>query len=737
MSIAVKKLLKRYGRTNRIHLSQIWPDIEEGLLRLLNDLNDGFTIEECMRLYSLVYDYCTGKGSGFKFSLYNRVESLLKRHMNNIIRKTESAYALGLVQCYIEEWEKYMTAMKVIDHIFLFLNIYSKQDETEVYEIYQLGVVIWNENIFKKVGEKFIRSILSLIEKSRDGEKVDISLIKSSIRCLADSKEPDGSSLYTKYFSDLLITETRYYYESEALEYISNGNISLYLKYIEESLQDEETRVTYLPEETNTPLIIACRSVLISDQLDTFEDNFLIFLNENKYEDVNRIYKYLLTVGDIQNISELFKVWVQGRGDTELNGISPNEYDNPQVYSDALLRVYELSHAFIKKSFNKDKLFSGCLDTGMKRFVNQNPVTMAAKTSTKSAELLAKYTNIILSKDSKLSEKKTERKLNGIILMFKLLEDKDVFQTFYRNLLGRRLLYKSSKSESLEAFMISKLQPLSSADYYSKVSRMLQDIDSSRILESEFKEHGSDKYDYKFSVEILTFVYWPIKEPKHNFLLPPELLPCLSSFENFFTEKYPLKKLMWVWEFSKAEIRSVNAFKEKYFIQGTMFQASIMLAFNQQDILSWDDLSNITDLPPKILQNVLTFLVKSKILHVSPKNSTKIGTKNKFKINAGYQQKKKKLNLSLVEERRPDAEADFDTKRSTLQNRNLYIQAALIRVIKKNNEMAYNDLISQTVEVLKDQFKPSIPVIKKNIDDLIAKDYMKRKTGDMEVLQYT
>lgn len=44
------------------------------------------------------------------------------------------------------------------------------------------------------------------------------------------------------------------------------------------------------------------------------------------------------------------------------------------------------------------------------------------------------------------------------MIVFKYIEDKDVFQKFYANMLAKRLVQRNSASDDAEASMISKLK---------------------------------------------------------------------------------------------------------------------------------------------------------------------------------------------------------------------------------------------------------------------------------------
>jgi cullin 1 len=58
------------------------------------------------------------------------------------------------------------------------------------------------------------------------------------------------------------------------------------------------------------------------------------------------------------------------------------------------------------------------------------------------------------------------------MVIFKYLEEKDVFQTFYSTKLSKRLIHSVSASDEAEASMISKLKEACGFEYTNKLQRM-------------------------------------------------------------------------------------------------------------------------------------------------------------------------------------------------------------------------------------------------------------------------
>jgi cullin 1 len=58
------------------------------------------------------------------------------------------------------------------------------------------------------------------------------------------------------------------------------------------------------------------------------------------------------------------------------------------------------------------------------------------------------------------------------MVLFKYLEDKDVFQNFYSTKLSKRLIHQVSASDEAESSMIGKLKEACGFEYTQKLQRM-------------------------------------------------------------------------------------------------------------------------------------------------------------------------------------------------------------------------------------------------------------------------
>lgn len=104
--------------------------------------------------------------------------------------------------------------------------------------------------------------------------------------------------------------------------------------------------------------------------------------------------------------------------------------------------MYNRYESILRKQFHDEIGFKRSLDKACASFINKNAVTGKAKSSNFSAELLAAYCHILLRKSNKnLEESKVEGAIDQIMVIFRYIADKDVFEGFYKRRLADRLVW--------------------------------------------------------------------------------------------------------------------------------------------------------------------------------------------------------------------------------------------------------------------------------------------------------
>ncbi|KAH1275249.1 hypothetical protein KXX16_003359 [Aspergillus fumigatus] len=682
--------------------------------------------------------------------LYKLLGEYLSRHLEAVYRESLSHTEEALLGFYIREWVRYTTAAKYVNHLFRYLNRHWVKREIDegkknVYDVYTLHLVKWKDDFFMKVHEKVMEAVLNLIEKQRNGETIEQSQIKNIVDSFVslglDENDSTKSTLevYRVYFEKPFIAATRVYYENESRQFVAENSVVEYMKKAEARLDEEKARVgLYLHPDIMKRLTDTCLDVLVTAHSELLRDEFQVLLDNERQDDLARMYRLLSRIKDgLDPLRAKFETHVRKAGLAAVEKVAAEgEAFEPKMYVDALLQVHTRYQNLVNEAFNGESEFVRSLDNACREFVNRNKVCKSS--STKSPELLARYTDSLLKKGSKAAEEsELEEMLVQIMTVFKYIEDKDVFQKFYSKMLAKRLVHVSSVSDDAETSMISKLKEACGFEYTNKLQRMFQDIQISKDLNSNYKdwqEKVLDEDDRKKQVDahfqILGTGFWPLNPPTTGFSAPPEIVKTYERFQSFYYDKHNGRKLTWLWQLCKGEVKAnyIKNTKVPYTFQVSTFQMGILLLFNENDTLTYSDIQKATSLAPEILDPNLAILLKAKVLLPSPEGA-KPEPGTSFSLNYNFKNKKIKVNLNIQIKSEQKVESD-DTHKTIEEDRKLLLQSAIVRIMKSRKKMKHVQLVQEVIQQVKSRFPPKVQDIKKNIEALMEKDYIERLDGD-------
>ena len=620
----------------------------------------------------------------------------LSNHLDGVYAASLSHSEEGLLAFYIREWKRYTTAAKYINHLFSYLNRHWVKREIDegkkdIYDVYTLHLVKWKDDFFKKVNENVMKAVLNLVEKQRNGETIEHSQIRSIVDSFVslglDENDSSKSTLvvYQYYFEKPFIEATKVYYENESKRFVAENSVVEYMKKAETRLDEERGRVNlYLHPDITENLIDTCLDVLVSAHSGLLRDEFQVLLDAERRDDLKRMYELLVQIKDgLDPLRSKFESHVRKAGLAAVEKVaSGTQAIEPKVYIDSLLQVHAQYKSMVDYAFRGESEFVRSLDNACREFVNRNVV--CSSNSSKSPELLARYTDSLLKKGSKSPEEsEIEELLVQIMTVFKYIEDKDVFQKFYSRMLAKRLVHVSSVSDDAETSMISKLKEACGYEYTNKLQRMFQDIQISKDLNNQYKDWQDkilDEEDRKKGVDphfqILGTGFWPLNPPSTQFIPPQEIVKATERFKNFYFDKHSGRKLSWLWQLCKGEVKAnyIKNAKVPYTFQVSTFQMGILLLFNQHDNLEYSEIEKATSLSSDILEPNLGILVKARVLLPTPSDAKpRPGTS--YALNYNFKNKKIKVNLNIQVKSEQKTESD-DTHKTVEEDRKLLLQVS-------------------------------------------------------------
>ncbi|CEI40418.1 unnamed protein product [Fusarium venenatum] len=729
---------------NREDIGATWTYLQAGIARVMNELEQGIDMQMYMGVYTLVaFDsHLLGE------ELYNKLIDYLKHHLEDLVNQSKTHTDEALLAFYIKEWGRYTVAAKYIHHLFRYLNRHWVKREIDegkknIYDVYTLHLVQWRKELFEKVNVKVMDAVLKLVEKQRNGETIEHSQIKQVVDSFVslglDEADPSKSTLdvYRFHFERPFLTATKEFYLAESKQFVAENSVVEYMKKAETRLAEEEERVgMYLHRDIALPLKRTCNQALIADHSALLREEFQVLLDNDREEDMARMYNLLSRIPDgLDPLRARFETHVRKAGLAAVQKIQSAEGDKlePKVYVDALLDIHTQYQGLVERAFKNEPEFTRSLDNACREFVNRNEVCKSG--SSKSPELLAKYADVLLRKSStSIEESELEHTLDQIMTVFKYIEDKDVFQKFYSRMLARRLVNSNSSSDDAETSMISKLKEACGFEYTNKLQRMFQDMQISGDLNKEFRVHLEGVESTKVvdsTFFILGTGFWPLTAANTDFNPPPEIAAEIERFTRFYKHKHDGRKLTWMWNLCKGEIKAsyCKASKTPYTFQVSIYQMAILLLFNEKDSYSYDDILSATQLSKEVSDQAIAVLLKAKVLIMSGAAGEKPGSGKTFKLNYDFKSKKIRINLNIGGTKETKQE-EVETNKTIEEDRKLVLQSAIVRIMKARKKMKHTQLVSETINQIRSRFVPKVGDIKKCIEILLDKEYLERLEDD-------
>uniref|UniRef100_A0A8C1BKL9 Cullin-4A n=2 Tax=Cyprinus carpio TaxID=7962 RepID=A0A8C1BKL9_CYPCA len=675
-----------------------WIKLRDAVSAIQNSTSIKYNLEE---LYQAVENLCSYKVSPV---LYKQLRQVCEDHIQAQIHQfreypSSSLDSLSFLKRMNRCWQDHCSQTIMIRSIFLFLDRTYILQNSLLPSIWDTGLELFRTHIVSDgaVQSRTVEGILEQIERERNGETVDRSLLRSLLGMLSDLQ------VYKDSFEQRFLTETNRLYAAEGQRLMQERDVPEYLHHVSRRLEEENDRTNH---KTHTKLMCVYAHC--------FSSGLWMLLDENRVCELTLLYELLSKVkGGLMTLLQAWRDYIKSFGG-EI--VSSPEKDKELVQE--LLDFKDKMDHVTQRCFQRNDNFINAMKEAFENFINKRP--------NKPAELIAKYVDSKLRAGNKeATEEELERILDKIMIIFRFIHGKDVFEAFYKKDLAKRLLVGKSASVDAEKSMLSKLKHECGAAFTSKLEGMFKDMELSKDIMIQFKQYmqnQSDPSNIELTVNILTMGYWPSYTPM-DVHLPAEMVKLQEVFKIFYLGKHSGRKLQWQPTLGHAVLKT--EFKEgKKELQVSLFQTLVLLMFNESDEYSVEEIRTATGIEDGELKRTLQSLAcgKARVLNKMPRGKD-VEDADRFHFNSDFTHKLFRIKINQIQ-MKETVEEQVSTTERVFQDRQYQIDAALVRIMKMRKTLSHNLLVSELYNQLKFPVKPAD--LKKRIESLIDRDYMER-----------
>jgi cullin 3 len=723
---------------DRTTAQQTWEALANAIDEIYNRNASQLSFEE---LYRNAYNLVLHKHGTL---LYDGVSEKISTHLLETVQNLQNVDDSSLLEEMAVTWSEHQITMVMVRDILMYMDrtYVQAQRRKPVYELglHLFRVIVWEH---PRVQKRITDLLLTAIASERAGLLIDDrTLLKTNISMLLALGQADFSNVYERDFENVFLGTTQEFYRLESLEFLSNNSATDYVGKATCRMEEEKERslALGLPSTTEAPLCKIIETELIERHARTLVDmersGFAALLkDETKTEELQQMYDLFVRVpSSVDYLRDALCDRIKTEGKALIADQEKGAAD-PSAFVRGVLTMRERYHRVLQISFRDEKKAQKRVKESFENFLNQNA---------RAASCLAVYSDELLRAGLRgATEAQVTEELQKVIIMFRYLADKDVFEAFYKQHLAKRLLGGRSVSDEAERAMVSQLKAECGYQFTSKLEGMFNDMRISRDMRSAYKQNGKSlDGGVDMEVDVLTNGYWPSQNVTPC-TLPAKVQEAIDHFSTFYLEKHTGRKLSWQTSAGSAEIRATFGGKRHDLCVST-YQMCILLLFNDDDVLTLGQIRSRTQIPDMDLRRHLISLCtpKNRILRKGSKGRAIVSDDDTFTFNNEYTSKLKRVRIPLVKESSvKDGSSGAAPEVASIpapveEDRRHLVEAAIVRIMKARKALHHNDLIAEVTKQLSIRFNPSPQFIKKRVESLMERDYLTRAEDDRRVYMY-
>ncbi|XP_030550614.1 cullin-3A isoform X1 [Rhodamnia argentea] len=707
------------------YADKTWKILEHAIHEIYNHNASGLSFEE---LYRNAYNMVLHK---YGEKLYTGLVATMTAHLKDISKSIEDAQGGLFLEELNRKWNDHNKALQMIRDILMYMDRTFIQS-TRKTPVHELGLILWRDNVIysSKIRTRLLDTLLELVLRERTGEVINRGLMRNIIKMLMDL----GSSVYQEEFEQPFLEVSAEFYKGESQKFIECCDCGEYLKKAERRLNEEMERVThYLDAKSEAKITNVVEKEMIANHmlaLVHMENSGLVnMLLDDKYEDLGRMYNLFRRVSNgLSTVRDVMTSHIREIGKQLVT--DPERLKDPVEFVQRLLDEKDKYDKIISSAFNNDKTFQNALNSSFEYFINLNA---------RSPEFISLFVDDKLRKGLKgVSEEDVEVILDKVMMLFRYLQEKDVFEKYYKQHLAKRLLSGKTVSDDAERSLIVKLKTECGYQFTSKLEGMFTDMKTSQdTMQGFYASHPELGEGPTLTVQVLTTGSWPT-QPSVTCNLPAEMSALCEKFRSYYLGTHTGRRLSWQTNMGTADIKATFGKGQKHELNVSTYQMCVLMLFNNSDRLSYKEIEQATEIPASDLKRCLQSLacVKGKNVLRKEPMSKDIGEDDAFFVNDKFTSKFYKVKIGTVVAQKESEPEKQETRQRVEEDRKPQIEAAVVRIMKSRRVLDHNNIIMEVTKQLQSRFLANPTEIKKRIESLIERDFLERDNVDRKLYRY-
>ena len=583
--------------------------------------------------------------------------------------------------------------------------------------------------------------ILDLIRMQREGDVIDTTNIRACVYMLEGLYETEeggeeSTKLYLTQFEPVFLDATRSFYRAEGASLLQRTDAGTFCRYAKRRLTEEQDRCrSTLSMLTSDKVKLVLEDELIKanigDAIRMPNSGVTHMLDNNQLGELELVYdlisrvdpekeelkqavqKRIVELGTEINKAALTPAQAVGAERSKPDGEGAGGAANAPSEKPATLQtaaaiqwvddVLQLKGKYdhvLEEAFGNDHSLQTAFTRSFTTFIN---------VFERSSEYLSLFFDENMKKGIKgKTENEVDNLLDRGITLLRYIQDKDMFERYYKKHLSRRLLMKRSVSMDAERQMISKMKMEVGNTFTQRLEGMFRDMVISEDETNSYKKYianlgAADPDRPELDIYVLTSTNWPLdamgssnrddEAQNPACIFPPPIQSLKQGFEKFYLGKHNGRKLSWQASMGTADIRAyfkeMKGSKKVRELNVSTYAMVILLLFNDLPpgaFLTCEEIQARTNIPLNELnRNIQSLAVapKTRILVKEPM-SKEIHLADKLYFNEQFYSSFTRIKIGVVAsgnrveepKEREATEEKMDLQRSSI------IEAAIVRIMK-------------------------------------------------------